>query len=299
MVGVMDLGPRDRALFALSQAVLVGLIVGLGSWLVELLLPGDAWIDNVVAGIIACGLTYWIILLQVQRNRDRVLFQHYARNRLQAISLLVHGFDIEPQVRSELDLLARDLEQLRPFREDSPSTHAARAHQPTPWTFDEAAHRALDSMESVVMCDANGVLRYFNDATRKLHGLPQLDIPAEQWPEYYQLYDAGNRQLLAPADVPLFRALRGEVVDRVPIVIRRRSGGSTRVEVSGCALRDNHGRAIGAMVIQVPVEQLTEDYPATPQVSMPHGRSDQAARSPNTIEKLKRRAKAAVTSNVA
>ncbi|HEY0565922.1 MAG TPA: PAS domain-containing protein [Terriglobales bacterium] len=239
-------------------ALLIGAVVALGSAVVAQVLPKAHWVDNAVAGVIASGLTLWAVILQIHRNRDRVLFQHYARNRLQAISLLVHGFPVESQVRTELDLLARDISKLRPFQEDSPDSQVVRRHNMPQWTFDEAAHRALDTIESVVMCDARGVLRYFNKATRKLHGLPQLDIPAEQWAEYYRLYDADNVRLLRADEVPLHRVLRGEVVDRVPIVIRKRSGKCTKVEVTGTLLHDDHGRVIGAMVIQIPVAEISD-----------------------------------------
>jgi hypothetical protein len=254
----MRFGRRTGELRALYSALLIGTVVALGSSVVGRLFPEAPWVDNAVAGFIATGLSLWAVMLQIHRNRDRVLFQHYARNRLQAISLLVHGFAVESQVRTELDLLARDISKLRPFHEDSPDSQVVRRHNVPLWTFDQAAHRALDAMESVVMCDARGVLRYFNKATRKLHGLPQLDIPAEQWAEYYQLYDPDNVRLLRADDVPLHRALRGEVVDRVPMVIRKRSGKCTKVEVSGSLLHDDRGTVIGAMVIQIPVGEISD-----------------------------------------
>lgn len=39
----------------------------------------------------------------------------------------------------------------------------------------------LENIEdAVVACDAVGVLRYFNRATRELHGLPQEALPPER-----------------------------------------------------------------------------------------------------------------------
>ncbi|HEY0564473.1 MAG TPA: PAS domain-containing protein, partial [Terriglobales bacterium] len=134
-------------------------------------------------------------------------------------------------------------------------------HTQAPWAAEPVEDTALTELRrvfekvdsSVVMCDSQGVLRFFNHATRQLHGISEELLPSNRWAEHYQLYDEDNQRLLTTREIPLFRALEGETLHQVPIVIRRRNGTFTKVLVSGNPLLDDRGRQIGAIVIQHPV----------------------------------------------
>lgn len=107
----------------------------------------------------------------------------------------------------------------------------------------------LDSLaDGIVACDPEGTLVLFNHATERLHGLPAEPLPAEQWAEHYDLYDADGETLLETAQVPLFRALRGEEVHRVPLVIAPHDGPVRRVSCTGRQLVDADGTVLGAVV---------------------------------------------------
>ncbi len=101
--------------------------------------------------------------------------------------------------------------------------------------------------EGVVACDANGVLTTFNRATREFHGLPEQPLPAEEWAQHYNLFHADGKTLLTREEVPLFRALRGEVVKDVEMIIAAKD--KTRLVLcNGQAIYDSNGIKLGAVV---------------------------------------------------
>ncbi len=121
---------------------------------------------------------------------------------------------------------------------------------------EEALHRQQQFLEAVldtiqtgiVACDANGILTVFNRATREFHGLPQEPLPAEQWAEHYDLYFPDGKTRMRTEDVPLFRALRGERLHNVEMVIAPRHGPARTLLASGQPMYDSAGQKTGAVV---------------------------------------------------
>ena len=107
----------------------------------------------------------------------------------------------------------------------------------------------LESIQDgIVACDAEGVLTLFNRATVEFHGLPPEPLPADRWAEHYDLYRADGQTRMAPEEVPLLRALRGERVRDVEMVIAPRDGPRRTLLASGQAFHDDRGRKLGAVV---------------------------------------------------
>lgn len=107
----------------------------------------------------------------------------------------------------------------------------------------------LDNLRAgVVACDAKGQLTLFNQASREFHGLPPTPIPPERWRDYYNLYRRDGHTPLAPTEVPLLRALGGEVIRDDEIAIVLKDGAARVVLVSGQAIRDPAGATQGAVV---------------------------------------------------
>ena len=102
--------------------------------------------------------------------------------------------------------------------------------------------------DGIVACDAKGVLTLFNRATREFHGLPEDRIPAERWAEHYHLFHADGVTPMSTEDVPLYRALQGEHVQGVEMVIAPTNGSRRVVQASGRSLLDEHGARLGAVV---------------------------------------------------
>ncbi len=115
----------------------------------------------------------------------------------------------------------------------------------------------LDSIEDgIVACNEQGVLTFFNNATREFHGLPQEEIPAENWAEHYDLYLADGVTPMTREDIPLFRALKGERVHQLEMVIAPKDDSKRSLQASGCELRDLHGNKLGAVVSMHDITEL-------------------------------------------
>ena len=82
------------------------------------------------------------------------------------------------------------------------------------------AHALLESVQvGIVACDERGVLTLFNQVARSWHGLPAEPLPAEKWAEHYGWYLPDGRTPLRTEQIPLFRALEGERVSDVEMMI--------------------------------------------------------------------------------
>ena len=106
----------------------------------------------------------------------------------------------------------------------------------------------LDNLsDGIVACDENGVLTLFNRATQEFHGLPQQAIPNEQWAKHYDLYGADGKTIMSPDHIPLFRALQGESVRDVEMMIIPKQGKSRTLLANGDPIIDRYGNKIGAI----------------------------------------------------
>ncbi|MCZ2837946.1 PAS domain S-box protein [Modestobacter sp. VKM Ac-2985] len=108
----------------------------------------------------------------------------------------------------------------------------------------------------VVACDAQGRLTAFNRAAHQLHGRteePGVD-PAE-WAARHDLRAEDGETVLAVDQVPLNRALAGEEVRDVPMVIAPEGMAPRTVSVDGRVMHDSGGRLLGAVVALKDVTQ--------------------------------------------
>jgi len=107
----------------------------------------------------------------------------------------------------------------------------------------------LESLEEgVVACDAAGTLILFNRAARQFHDLPAEPLPAEKWPHHYHLFRPHSDTPMTKEEVPLYRALHGEDVQNVELIIAPPHGQRRLVICNGRALIDSHGRKLGAVI---------------------------------------------------
>jgi PAS domain S-box-containing protein len=67
--------------------------------------------------------------------------------------------------------------------------------------------------EGVVVTDARGEFLLWNPAAERILGAGSTRVPARDWPERFGLSLGDSMTRVAPEQVPLVRALRGEVVD--------------------------------------------------------------------------------------
>lgn len=78
--------------------------------------------------------------------------------------------------------------------------------------------------EAIVACDKSGKITFFNKTARDFHGLTEKAITAEKWASYYNLYSSDGKHLLQKEEVPLFKALKGEKVKDIEIVVISKNG---------------------------------------------------------------------------
>ena len=102
--------------------------------------------------------------------------------------------------------------------------------------------------EAIVICDENGAIARFNEAARKLHGLPEEPIMPDRWAEYYNLFKTDGITPLPVEEIPLYRALKGEHVRNAELVIVALKSSPRFMVCNGQALFDHTGKTIGAVV---------------------------------------------------
>ena len=112
--------------------------------------------------------------------------------------------------------------------------------------FLAAVLESLD--EGIVACDAKGDLSFFNQATRRLHGLQETSIPPTEWAEHYDLYGPDGTTRMLPEEIPLYRAFAGEMVRDAPMVVAAAGREPRTLLASGRPIVDSEGLRRGAVV---------------------------------------------------
>ncbi len=115
----------------------------------------------------------------------------------------------------------------------------------------------LDTIDvGVLACSATGEMTLVNRALREIHGLPADELPHAGWVEHFQLYAGDGKTLLAPHQIPLWRALNGETLHDAEVVVA--VGGVKRSFLaSGCPLASHSGEPLGAVLALKDVTELS------------------------------------------
>lgn len=108
----------------------------------------------------------------------------------------------------------------------------------------------------VVVCDKEGKLTLFNKATREMHGIPESDIPAQEWASHYQLLQADRVTPLHTEQIPLYKAWKGIDSGSSEMSIRHQSGAVIDVLATGTQVTDSAGLAMGAVVAMTDVTKI-------------------------------------------
>jgi diguanylate cyclase (GGDEF)-like protein/PAS domain S-box-containing protein len=93
----------------------------------------------------------------------------------------------------------------------------------------------------------DGQLQMINRAARDFFGMADRAVGADRWADEYQLFDGNGITPLADYDTPVQRALRGEVVEPVEMVVVPRVGSRRVLWTSGRPIYDEEGNRIGAV----------------------------------------------------
>jgi diguanylate cyclase (GGDEF)-like protein/PAS domain S-box-containing protein len=102
--------------------------------------------------------------------------------------------------------------------------------------------------EGIVVADENGRFSVFNPAARRIVGEgPKLGERAYE-NQTYELLNPATRQPFQPEQLPLGRAIRGEALDNLEMLIRSSQQVETLVRVTGRPLLDSSGRSRGGLI---------------------------------------------------
>lgn len=103
--------------------------------------------------------------------------------------------------------------------------------------------------DAVIACKANGDVVFLNRAAKRLYGTPGADPSMQQCAEKYGVFHPDGETQLTREELPLFRALQGEHVKNVALVIRSRETPFACVTANANPIVDESGKLVGAMVI--------------------------------------------------
>jgi PAS domain S-box-containing protein len=112
---------------------------------------------------------------------------------------------------------------------------------------------------SVAACDAAGSMTFLSPALQEMFGRTHEGLHASEFVESFDLYDADGSCRLRAEDVPLSRALRGEVVKDALISARLENGDLVFLRCNAAPLRGPDEQLTGAVVL---VQDVTSEQTA-------------------------------------
>lgn len=117
----------------------------------------------------------------------------------------------------------------------------------------------LDSIDvGVVVCARDGAITLFNRAAQDILGLPPASVPPELWAADFQLFAADGKTRMTPEQMPLSRALDGELVENSEVIVKPAHAAQRFLFASGRALHASDDTSIGAVIALKDVTALKE-----------------------------------------
>ncbi|MBM7114002.1 sensor histidine kinase [Archangium primigenium] len=154
----------------------------------------------------------------------------------------------------ELRTLALSFTDMARSLRESSAERARLLARETEAREDAEAQRSLlrliieQSGEGILMADARGVLRVFNPAAERYHGVPARELESSEWGRAYGLLSLDGEPL-SEAQTPLARAVRGETVVNARWLVRAPDGVTRTLEGTASPLRHVDGTPAGAVLI--------------------------------------------------
>jgi PAS domain S-box-containing protein len=118
----------------------------------------------------------------------------------------------------------------------------------------------LDNMgDGLVAADKNGAFILWNRAAEKILGQGPTPLPPEEWAAHYGVCKADGATLLAVEEIPLVRAIRGDICEVELRINPPGNGRNLWVEVTAHPLRDEAGDTKGGVVVMRDITQRKKD----------------------------------------
>jgi twitching motility protein PilJ len=120
----------------------------------------------------------------------------------------------------------------------------------------------IDSIgEGVVAADTKGNFFLFNPAAENIFGLGSTDTLPDEWSAKYGLFLSDGVTPYPTADIPLTRAIRGEIVDDAEVFTRHAGKpDGVWVKINGRPIKDETGAIQGGVVV---CRNITEEKAST------------------------------------
>lgn len=121
----------------------------------------------------------------------------------------------------------------------------------------EFLNAMLDNLEDgIIACNENGQITVLNRAMQKNFSITATkNGHIDNLPQYYQLFTPDNR-LLQPENYPIKRALEGEVIQKLPLIVKLKGDENIEVIVDGQPIINKDGRSLGAVIVVHDVTEL-------------------------------------------
>jgi diguanylate cyclase (GGDEF)-like protein/PAS domain S-box-containing protein len=112
------------------------------------------------------------------------------------------------------------------------------------------SNAVLDNLnEGILACDAQGRLTVVNAATKRFHGLVDRKVPVINWHAHFCLYKADGSRELEPEELPLVRALAGEVTINLDVLLVTDEGPVRYCIVNAQPIYDETQGRLGAVAV--------------------------------------------------
>ncbi len=114
--------------------------------------------------------------------------------------------------------------------------------------------------DGVLATDTNGRYLFFSEKMKQLVGVPLVrDLEIDQRPRAYGLFYPDKKTLIAGEDLPLTRAMRGEITDDIELFVRNSAlSEGIFIKASGRPLQGPDGKMMGGVVLVRDVTELKE-----------------------------------------
>ena len=104
--------------------------------------------------------------------------------------------------------------------------------------------------DGVVVADANGAFTIFNPSAEKIVGIGPTDTGPDEWSDDYGLFFSDRVTPFPSEELPLARALQGQISDEVEMFVRNpKVPDGVFISVSGRPLRDKTGTDKGGVIV--------------------------------------------------
>ena len=121
-------------------------------------------------------------------------------------------------------------------------------------------HVLLENIQvGIVACDNEGNRTLYNRVAREWHGVDEIQISTNKADQFYGLLKEDGITPLKPDEIPLLRALKGQIVQGEEISISAKNQPIRYVQSNACPLFDGKGKKLGAIAS---INDITEQKKA-------------------------------------